>query len=177
MNNFICKIASIEEMNEKWDYEIASKPNDEKWPIWKQDSINDVKDGTKICYYGILDGTIITEASAVISDQDKTIQNKEGLVGKKTAYLTAFRTIEAYQGKGYFSKLYKFLENDLINRGFKTLTLGVEPSEVKNMKIYFNWGYENYIKTAYEIYPPKDSTSKQEKVMVNYYSKEISPNN
>ena len=177
MEDFICKIANVEEINIKWDSEISSHPNDEKWAIWKKTCIDDVKAGTKICYYGILDGNIITEGTAVISDQDKSMQNKEGLVDNETAYLTAFRTIEIYQGKGYFSKLYRFIENDLINRGFKILALGVEPNEVKNMKIYFKWGFDNYIKTAYEIYPPKDSNSEPEKVMVNYYSKDLNIKN
>jgi len=29
------------------------------------------------------------------------------------AYLAAFRTNKEYEGKGFFSKLYKFMENDL----------------------------------------------------------------
>lgn len=32
------------------------------------------------------------------------IQNCDGLVDEKTVYLFAFRTVEKYQGKGYFSK-------------------------------------------------------------------------
>ena len=59
------------------------------------------------------------------------------------------------------------MEKDLKQRGFKKLTLGVEPCEIKNMKIYFNWGYDKYIKTDYEVYPSG------EKILVNYYSKDI----
>ena len=44
------------------------------------------------------------------------IQNPENLVDDKTAYLTAFRTISKYQGKGYFSKLFKFMIKDLEKR-------------------------------------------------------------
>ena len=59
------------------------------------------------------------------------------------------------------------MENDLKKRGFKILTLGVEPKEVRNMQIYFKWGYTNYIKTDYEYYPSG------EKILVNYYEKEL----
>lgn len=83
------------------------------------------------------------------------------------AYLTAFGTEKQYENKGYFSKLYKFMEQDLKNRGFEKLTLGVEPCEVRNMLIYFKWGYINYIKSAYELYPDGG------KILVNFYGKNI----
>lgn len=172
MGNFICKIANKEEMNRKWDYEIANHPGNDSWLVWKKNFFEGVENGTRICYYGILDGEIITEGTAIIGDDGK-IQNKEGLLGEHTAYLSAFRTIEAYQGKGYFSQLYRFMEKDLLKRGFREVTLGVEPSEVKNMKIYFNWGFENYIKTEIETYPPAKEGAEPEKIIVNYYGKKL----
>ena len=57
------------------------------------------------------------------------------------------------------------MENDLKKRGFKYLTLGVEPCEIRNIQIYFKWGFIKYIKTHYEYY------SSSEKVIVNYYEK------
>jgi GNAT superfamily N-acetyltransferase len=173
MSDFICKIADIEEVNRKWDYEISMHPNEKSWVIWKDQFIYNIKKGTRLCYYGILDGKIVTECTAVISIEDENMQNKAGLVSKNMAYLTAFRTIEEYQGKGYFSLLYKFMEEDLINRGFEFLSLGVEPCEVKNMKIYFNLGYENFIKTDHETYPAESENLEPQKVMVNYYSKKL----
>ncbi len=59
------------------------------------------------------------------------------------------------------------MENDLKQKGFTTLTLGVEPSETRNIQIYFNWGFVNYIKTSYERYPNGDE------ILVNYYKKEL----
>ena len=36
MQNYICKIATIEEMNIKWDYEISIAINNkENWIVWK----------------------------------------------------------------------------------------------------------------------------------------------
>ena len=95
------------------------------------------------------------------------MQNKDNLIGKNKAYLTAFRINKEYENKGYFSKLYKFMEDDLKRKGFTSLTLGVEPSEVRNMMIYFNWGFINYIKSDYEYYP------NNEKILVNYYEKNL----
>ena len=116
---------------------------------------------------GLLNGKIITECTAIISVDDLNMQNKDNLVGEKTAYLTPFRTNKEFENKGYFSKLYKFMENDLKQKGFTTLTLGVEPSETRNIQIYFNWGFVNYIKTSYERYPNGDE------ILVNYYKKDL----
>ena len=171
MDNYICKIATIDEMNKKWDYEISQNPNNNAWKVWKKEFIAAVKEGKRISYYGILDGNIICETTAYLSKD--TLKNSERLIDEKTAYLGAFRTIEDYQGKGYFSILYKYMENDLKQRGYKRLTLGVEPSEVKNMMIYFKYGFINYIKTDIEEYPKENDKKETEKILVNYYSKEL----
>jgi hypothetical protein len=31
---FVCKIASLEEMNRKWDYEISQHPGEKNWIVW-----------------------------------------------------------------------------------------------------------------------------------------------
>ena len=49
---FICKIASLQEMNVKWDYEIAQSGEDkENWIVWKKRSIENYKQGYTIPYY------------------------------------------------------------------------------------------------------------------------------
>ena len=116
---------------------------------------------------GILNNEIITEATAIVSENDIDMQNKDSLVGEGKAYLTAFRTNKKFENQGYFSKLYKFMENDLKKRGFNSLTLGVEPCETRNIQIYLKWGFSKYIKTDYEYYP------NGEKILVNYYEKVI----
>ena len=121
MDNYICKIATIDEMNTKWDYEIAHAKDDKNnWIIWKKENIERFKNGLIIPYYGLLDDKIICECTAAIDSS--VVQNSDQLVDNKTAYLTAFRTISEFQGKGYFSKLYKFMENDLKKRDFNYLT-------------------------------------------------------
>ena len=65
MDNYICKIASIEEMQEKWDYEIKGKNQDKSnWIKWKKENLDSYKKGYIIPYYGILNGKIICEATA-----------------------------------------------------------------------------------------------------------------
>lgn len=164
MKNYICKIASVDEMEIKWNYEIK-KHKSPNWKIWKVESIERVKNGQCIVYYGILNGKIICETTAMI---DKNIvQNSDGLVDDKTVYLCAFRTVDKYQGKGYFSKLFNFMINDLKSKGYEKVTLGVEPTETKNLKIYKHLGFNEYIKFAQETYP--DGTV----IDVDYYGMEL----
>ncbi len=88
-----------------------------------------------IVYYGILNGKIICEMTAILDRS--VVQNSDKLVDEKTAYVCAFRTIEQYQRKGYFSKLFRFAIDDLKSRGYEKVTLGVEPTETENLK-YIN---------------------------------------
>lgn len=163
---FVCKIASLQEMNVKWDYEIAQSGDDrENWIAWKKRNIENFKAGYTIPYYGILDGVIICEATAMIHPD--VVQNSSDLVDSHTVYLCAFRTIDKFQGKGYFSKLFYFMLNDLKHKGFTKATLGVEPTEYKNKEIYTHYGFTEYIKSAKEHYP--DGTA----IDVEYYGKPL----
>ncbi len=119
VSEYICKIATIEEMEQNWNYLIEINPNNYAWKIYKEEAIKNMKEKNTIVYYGILNGTIISEATAFISNTDDTNE----LVNEHTSYLSAFRTRKEYQGKCYFSKLYKFMENDLKNRGYTKLVV------------------------------------------------------
>lgn len=164
MKEYICKIAEIDEMETKWNYEIKKNKN-ENWEIWKKQYIQQTINGQSVTYYGILNKSIICEATAVF---DETIvQNSDKLVNKKTAYLCAFRTVEKYQGKGYFSKLFGFMIDHLKSRGYEKVTLGVEPSETENLNIYQHLGFNKLIKSSQESYP--DGTV----IDVEYYGMEL----
>ena len=165
-DKFICKIPTLEEMNIKWDYEIEQHQEDKSnWIIWKAKAIENFMKGNTIPYYGVLNGKIICEASALINAE--IVQNSDALVGKNTAYLSAFRTIPEYQGNGYFGILFKFVLNDLKEKGYTKVTLGVEPNEEKNKKIYKHYGFTEYIKSSTETYP--DGT----RINVEYYGRKI----
>lgn len=166
MDNYICKIATVDEMNTKWDYEIDHAADDKNnWFIWKKESIERFQKGFIIPYYGLLDDKIICECTAAINSL--AVQNADNLVDKTTAYLTAFRTIPEYQGKGYFSKLFKYMIEDLKKRGYEKVTLGVEPQATKNKEIYFKYGFNEHIKDAREVYP------NGAEIDVEYYGRKI----
>lgn len=165
MEDYICKIASVDEMNRRWDCMISNASKKENWSIWKDENIRNFKMNKIIPYYGILNGEIICEATAVV-DRD-IVQNSDGLVNDTTVYLTGFRTNKEYENKGYFSKLYKFMEDDLKSKGYIFLTLGVEPNEVRNKAIYKHYGFVEHIKNDKEVYPDGNE------IVVEYYGKKI----
>ena len=162
---YVCKIASAEELNRKWNYEIAQNPGDGNWLIWKEEAVENFKKGVSIPYYGILNGTIICEATAVTDPQ--CAQNSEGMMEKGTVYLCAFRTNAEYQEQGYFSKLKDFMLEDLRKRGFTKAILGVAVADDWHQKMYEHWGFTEYLKTGEETYP--DGTI----IDVEYYGKKL----
>ena len=165
MDKYICKIPTLNEIIKKYDYEIAHNNDIDNWEVWKEKAIERYKNNEVIYYFGILNDQIICECSAAINS--KVVQNSERLINDTTAYLFAFRTIDEYQGHGYFSKLYKYMTDDLKSRGYKRLTLGVEPEELKNKEIYKKYGFTKHIKNSTEVYP--DGTE----VLVEYYEKQL----
>ena len=167
-----CKVATIQEMEQKWNYEIQNHPNDNRWIIWKETAINNAKNGNRVCFHALLDGEIIAECTAIVSKEDTGLENKE-FVDDTSFYLEAFRVVKKYEGQGYFSKLYRFMEEFLIKRGAKRLILGVEPTETRNMQIYIHYGFTNFLCTKKETYPPRTEGESPEEITVNYYSKEI----
>ena len=166
MEEYICKIADLREMYARWDYNIAAASKDrENWMIWKSENIDQFIRGLIIPYYGLLDGEVICECTAVISPE--ALSDPEGLVDDRTAYLSAFRTSEGYRGKGYFSRLFRFMLDDLRSRGYEKVTLGVEPDETENKEIYRHLGFLTHIKDAVDVYP--DGA----RIDVEYYGKEL----
>ena len=166
MENYVCKIATLEDIIKKHDYEIEKATDDKNnWIVWKEKAIEKYKKGLSITYMGLLNGEIICECTAAVDPS--IVQNSDGLVNDKIAYLFAFRTIDEYQGQGYFSKLFKFMIEDLISRGYERVTLGVEPEEEKNKAIYNKYGFTEHIKDAQEVYP--DGTT----IDVEYYGKNL----
>lgn len=166
MKEYICKIASVGETERKWNYEIK-KQRKRKTVLegLKKDAVEHIKNGQSVTYYGKLNNKIICETTAMFDEN--IIQNSDKLVGGKTVYLCNFSTDKRYRGKGYFSKLFRFMIDDLKNRGYEKFTLGVEPMEMKNLEIYQHLGFNEFIKSGKETYP--DGTV----IDVDYYEMEL----
>ena len=160
---FICKVATREEILKRYDYEISMNAGEEKnWIAWKQEYM-DMPEWKRISYFWFWDGNVICEATAALSSD--ACQNMEDLIDEKTAYLFAFRTNVEFRWKWYFSKLFKFMVDDLKSRGYGQVILWVEPTEIENKEIYSHYGFNELVKTDVEK-NPDDSF-----VVVEYYRK------
>ena len=166
MKKYICKIATLEEVASMFDFYIENDVEErENWLKWKEEALDNIRNNRTINYHGVLNGKIISEATAAIDGEN--IQNSKDLIDEKTAYLLAFRTLPEYRNKGYFSQLFKFMINDLISRGYEKVTIGVEPKEINNKKIYKHYGFLEHIKDGQEKYP--DGTI----IDIEYYGKKL----
>ncbi len=151
MKKYICKIASVDEVITKYNKEIKrNKRKKADLEQLKNNEIEYINNGQSVIYYGLLNDKIICQTTAMFDEN--IIQNSEKLVGEKTVYLCNFSTDKKYQSKGYFSKLFKFMIDDLKNRGYTKFTLGVEPKEIKNLQIYRHLGFNEFIKSGQESY-------------------------
>lgn len=149
---FVCKIATAGELERKWDEEIARQPDDAfNQRTWKQQNLERYEQGAILPYFGLLEGEVICEAIAMLNPA--FVQNSEGLVDETTVYLAAFRTADAFENQGYFSRLFRFMLADLKKRGFTRATLGVEPDSTRNKAIYAHYGFTDFIKAGQESYP------------------------
>ena len=161
--NFVCKVATRDEILKRFDYEISINFGEkENWLIWKQEFI-DMPEWKRISYFWFLDDAVICEATAALSSD--ACQNMEDLIDEKTAYLFAFRTDKEFRWQWYFSQLFKFMINDLKSRWYDQVILWVEPTELKNKKIYSHYGFNELIKTDMEKNPDWSL------VTVEYYRK------
>ena len=60
-DEYVCKIASALEVNEKWNTLIKEHCDDPNWAVWKMDIIAKISEGKEIPYYGIFNGEIINK--------------------------------------------------------------------------------------------------------------------
>jgi len=175
MENYICRIATLEEIIKRMDYLIEIHQNNNLWVIAKENAIRGYNEKSKIMYIGILENEIICEATAYIKDEAFAgdIENTEELISNNRVYLSGFRTNKEYENKGYFSKLFKYMERDLKEKGYTEMSLGVGIDEIRNKEIYSHLGFKNYIKTTTEYLPAKDKNSKPTEEIVEFYYKKI----
>ena len=175
MDDYICKIATLDEVIEKCDYENKRHPNNNIWVVFKENAIKGFYNQSKIMYIGKLNNEIICEATAIVDELgfEGDITNFKDLLSDERAYLSGFRTNKEYEGKGYFSKLFQYMIRDLKAKGYTEVCLGVEPCEVRNMQIYFKYGFTNYLKTSIEYLPKEDEYSLPKEEIINYYYKKI----
>ena len=169
---YVCKIGDKKDLLDRWEYLVDIHKGKDIWKKYRDNNIKNFDNGFIIPYYGVLEGKIICEITSYINIEafKGDINNPKGLLDINMAYLAAFRTNKEYEGKGYFSKLYRFVEEDFKKRGYTKLSLGVSPEDVRNIEIYFHLGYKEYIKTVVEKENINNQTIEE---YINFYKKNI----
>ena len=142
------KEASFEELERRWDINISNNPGDNRWFVWKYQYIEYNKTGACKTF--------------VVLDENEPIGEGTLLFLPEYCEVNALRINKKYEGKGHISKLVKLMEQYAANIGYKSLAIGVEAKEVRNIAIYLHWGYNNFIK--HEI---------EDNVLILYYSKSL----
>ena len=162
---FVCKVATRHEILKRFDYEISINSGEKRnWLVRKQEFM-DMPEWKRISYFWLLDDDVICEATAALSSD--ACQNMEDLIDEKTVYLFAFRTDKEFRWQWYFSKLFKFMIDDLKSRWYEQVILWVEPAELENKKIYFHYGFNEFVKSDVEKNPDGSS------VIVEYYREHL----
>ncbi|MBQ4527007.1 MAG: GNAT family N-acetyltransferase [Clostridia bacterium] len=164
--NYTVKIASPDDIEKYYDTRIKNESDNEYLPHQKQKRLHSAKSKTAVFFYGYLDGEMICQASAAVSTKDPYVQNKEHIMSEKCAYLFNFLTEKKYRGKGYFSKLYSYMENALREMGFEHLSLGVEPEDTENKERYKAYGFTELLYEGYEEFDGM-------RIDVEYYRKSL----
>ena len=114
---------------------------------------------------GILDGKIICECTAALDPMLNI--NTTLLINDKSVYILAVRTVDGYQNKGYFRELFKYMINDLKNRGYEYATIGVDKNDEKVKSIYKKYGFTEFLKESIEFFP------NGEEINLEYYRKKL----
>jgi len=91
-----------------------------------------------------LDNRLVGELYAFFELDDKDFAD-----GKTTAYLCAFRIINELRGKGLGTKLILKVLERLSDLGYLYATIGVEPVETANLRLYNKLGFTEKVKSIF----------------------------
>jgi len=159
------RAATTNDLELIWDKNIADHPGDGRWALWKTEIIEKNKRGVSKAFVVLYGGAPIGEGTLVFSP--KCLNGRLALADYESrANISGLRMDKRHEGKGHISKLVKMMEQYAENAGYKTITIGVEPKETRNLGIYLHWGYDTFVMSAFED---------AEQDLVLYYSKELTP--
>lgn len=157
------KIASADELDLRWERNIAQSHGDERWIAWKNSFVKDNETGKCRTFVILFNDEPVGEGTLLFSPDCEAINGRTELAdGISTTNINALRVEKAHEGKGHISKLVTVMEQHAIAAGYQAITIGVEAREARNLGIYLHWGYDTFIKAEEE-----------EGALVLYYSKRL----
>ncbi len=150
---FKYRIATIDDLEKLWDYDINRHTGEEKeqWERWKKQYLEYNKNGDATTFGVLDDDEPIGQITVLFSPNCSAVKNKPMLCdGKYIANMNAFRIKKDYEGQGHISKLVKMAERYAKEKGIKYLTIGSEAKESRNLAIYLHFGYTEFITSFVE---------------------------
>jgi len=133
--NIKVKQATIDDLGKWWDNEIRSNPHDTGLEWYKNLFINDNASGDRITFFAWDSDKIIGQVTLIIRYDGKEVGDT----------VNKLEVEPEYRGKKVSSLLIKHIEQYAKSKGINSLTIGVEPKEVRNLQIYFHWGFTNFV--------------------------------
>ena len=162
------RIATIKELEQWWDKKIAKQPNNPAYKEWKYNFVNGNKTGERKTFFLFDENEeYVGQGTLLLKSNDKI------MTGENKAEIIKFEINPEHRGKGFCSLIFREIEKYAKENNIKTLTIGVEPCEIRNMQIYFHWGFMNYLQCVTETFPPREEGGEGEVITVLCYSKDI----
>ena len=164
MENYEYRQATKADLERRWDINIANNPGDDRWVIWKTGVIELNQKGMCKMFVVLHNDEPIGEGTLLFSPVCGAISGRLQLADNlTTANINGLRIDKPYEGKRHISRLVKTMEQYANEKGYHTLTIGVEACETRNLAIYLHWGYNQFISHAVE-----------DGELVLYYAKKLS---
>lgn len=139
---FLYKKASMEELEQIWDQNIADNPDDPRYLRWKRDFISRNQNAEAVTFLVIAEGIPVGEVTLSFRQTGSRACLADGTT---TGYIQALRIRKEFEGQGHVSKMMTVMEQYARQQGLRCLTIGVEAAETRNLAIYLHWGYNRFL--------------------------------
>jgi len=145
-DEFTYRIATLAEVTEMRDAQVAESGNDPDLIQWRTEFIEGNRHNRMRTYVILCNGVRIGSGTILLAPECRAVGGRHSLAdGKMTANVNSLGVDKTYQGQGHMSRLVKLMEDDVRAEGFTTATIGVEITNGKNLGIYLHWGYTTYV--------------------------------
>ena len=143
--------ATISDLESIWNKDIEQNKDDERYLKWKQQYIENNKNGDCATFVVLDNEDPIGQVTILFSPNCSAVKNRPALCdGTDTANMNAFRIEKNYENQGHISKLVKMAEEFARSKGIKFLTIGSEAKESRNLAIYLHFGYTEFVTSMIE---------------------------
>ena len=161
--NYEYRKATLDDLERRWTKNTNENLGDDRWSIWKQETIENNIQGKSITFVVLCNGDPIGEGTLLLSPECNEIDGRTELAdNRSTANINGLRIQKEYEGKGHISKLVNEMEQYAFSHGYTNLTIGVEARETRNIAIYLHWGYDRFVLSGFH-----------EQILELYYAKEM----